>query len=394
MKTPPLNETFREMTAVFDELLASLSTLKGLGSLDLGHCGEGQLLQEALVSLVENYGVERCALFFVEVGSEHPATAVAWNNGTLKICSEGKNACCDEVSPLEVAFVDQVIRSGDVRICDDCLDDDELKPLATKDSPRSMLGAPLVVGGERVGALLLAASEPQRFGAWQQRFIPLFALFLGQAMMSSRLLHNLENQVRERTSQLENVLRETHELKERYQSLAMVDALTGLYNRRFFFSEGGLVVARALRYRHTATFVIIDLDFFKRVNDRYGHGVGDQVLKDVAEALRGQLRETDILARIGGEEFALILPETGIEGATELTGRLCKSVRDLVWSAKGEDFGITFSAGVVALPLPSESSEPRDLGCSDMLERLFSQADKALYDAKAQGGDRVEVGVL
>ena len=394
MKTPPLNETFREMTAVFDELLASLSTLKGLGALALGHCGEGQLLQEALVSLVENYGVERCALFFVEVGSEHPATAVAWCNGTLKICSEGKNACCDEVSPMEVAFVDQVIRSGDVRICDDCLDDDELKPLATKDSPRSMLGAPLVVGGERVGALLLAASEPQRFGAWQQRFIPLFALFLGQAMMSSRLLHNLENQVRERTSQLENALRETHELKERYQSLAMVDALTGLYNRRFFFSEGGLVVARALRYRHTATFVIIDLDFFKRVNDRYGHGVGDQVLKDVAEALRGQLRETDILARIGGEEFALILPETGIEGATELTGRLCKSVRDLVWSAKGEDFGITFSAGVAALPLTSESSEPRDLGCSDMLERLFSQADKALYDAKAQGGDRVEVGVL
>ena len=68
--TLPLNKTFQEMTAVFDELLSSLSTLQGLGSLDLGQCGEGKLLQEALVSLVENYGVERCALFFVEAGSE------------------------------------------------------------------------------------------------------------------------------------------------------------------------------------------------------------------------------------------------------------------------------------------------------------------------------------
>ena len=390
----PLNKTFQEMTAVFDELLASLSTLKGLGSLDLGLCGEGQLLQEALVSLVENYGVERCALFFVEVGRERPVAAVAWCNGTLKICSEGKNACRDEVPPLEGAFVDEVIRSGEVCICDDCLADDELKPLAAKGSPRSLLGAPLVVGGERVGALLLAASEPQRFGAWQQRFIPLFALFLGQAMMSSRLLHNLENQVQERTRQLENVLRETQELKERYQSLAMVDALTGLYNRRFFFSEGSLMVARALRYQHTATFVIIDLDFFKRVNDRFGHGMGDQVLKEVAEVLRGQLRETDILARIGGEEFVLILPETGVEGATELVERLRQSVRDLVWTAKGEDFGVTFSAGLAALPVPAESAEDHALGRSDMLEQLFSQADKALYEAKAEGGDRLKIAAL
>ena len=392
--TLPLNKTFQEMTAVFDELLSSLSTLQGLGSLDLGQCGEGQLLQEALVSLVENYGVERCALFFVEAGSERPVAAVAWCHGTLKICSEGGNACCDEVPPLEAAFVEQVVRSGEVCLCDDCLADDALNPLVKEGSPRSLLGAPLVVGGERVGVLLLAAFEPQRFGAWQQRFIPLFALFLGQAMMSSRLLHNLENQVRERTRQLENVLRETQELKERYQSLAMVDALTGLYNRRFFFSEGALLVARALRYRHTATFVIIDLDFFKRVNDRYGHGMGDQVLKDVADTLRSRLRETDILARIGGEEFAVILPETGIDGATELTERLRKSVRDLVWTAKGEDFGITFSAGLAALPAPSEHPEQQDLGRSDMLEQLFSQADKVLYEAKAQGGDRLKVGAL
>lgn len=392
--TLPLNKAFQEMTAVFDELLASLSTLKGLGSLDLGHYGEGQLLQEALVSLVENYGVERCALFFVEVGRERPAAAVAWNNGTLKICSEGNNACCDGVPPLEAAFVDQVIRFGEVRICDDCLADDELKVLAGKGSPRSLLGVPLVVGGERLGVLLLAASEPQRFGAWQQRFIPLFALFLGQAMMSSRLLHNLENQVRERTSQLENVLRETQELKERYQSLAMVDALTGLYNRRFFFTEGSLVVARALRYQHPATFVIIDLDFFKRVNDRYGHGMGDKVLRDVADTLRSRVRETDILARIGGEEFALILPETAIEGAIELTERLRKSVRGLVWTAKGEDFGVTFSAGLAALPVTSEPPEHHDLWCSDMLEQLFSQADKVLYEAKAQGGDRLKVSAL
>ncbi len=392
MKTTPLNKTFREMTAVFDELLASLSTLKGLGSLDLEQCGEGRLLQEALTSLVENYGIERCALFFVENGRERPVAAVAWYNSVLKFCGQGEEVCCDEVPPLEAAFVDRVIRSGEVRICDDCRGDDELEALIERDSPRSLLGAPLVVGGERVGVLLLVASEPQRFGAWQQRFIPLFALFLGQALMSSRLMHNLENQVRERTVQLEKVLRETHDLKEHYQSLAMVDALTGLYNRRFFFSEGSLVVARALRYRHAAAFMILDLDSFKRVNDCYGHGMGDQVLRDFAEALRRELRETDILARIGGEEFALLLSGTGIDGALELAGRLCRAVRALTWSVNGKSFGITFSAGVATLPLSSEPGELLDLGRSDMLEQLFSQADKALYEAKAQGGDRVLVG--
>jgi diguanylate cyclase (GGDEF)-like protein len=278
-----------------------------------------------------------------------------------------------------------------VQYCEDCLDDPDLQSLVEllgeRAIPRSILCAPVMVSGEAAGILMLVHPEPAAFGAWQQRFIPLFSLFLGQTLTSNRLLHSLESEVKERTGRLEKVLQETRQLKQHYQKLSLVDPLTGLYNRRFFFSEGNMVLARAVRYHHMAAFMVLDLDGFKRVNDVYGHGVGDMVLKDVAKALRSQLRDSDVLARIGGEEFALILPETGVVGAGELGERLLKAIRNLYWMVDESELRTTISGGAAALSLDKESADWAGLAHEDLLERLFSSADRAMYAAKKKGGN-------
>ncbi|MEJ2199877.1 MAG: sensor domain-containing diguanylate cyclase, partial [Desulfuromonadaceae bacterium] len=277
---------------------------------------------------------------------------------------------------------------------EDSLQDPRLQALGADQGrlPRSILCAPISASHEAAGVLLLSDPEPNAFGVWQQRFIPLFSLFLGQTLTTSRLLHSLENEVKERTLRLEKVLQETQHLKQHYQNLSLVDTLTGLYNRRFFFSEGHTLVARAIRSSHSVAFLVLDLDSFKQVNDQYGHGVGDMVLKDVAIALQAQLRESDVLARIGGEEFALILPETELAGAKELGQRLLNSIRNLRWVVDGELLRITISVGVAAMvPVSGNEDWSVPAAYEDLLEKLFSGADHAMYQAKRDGGDRVYV---
>jgi diguanylate cyclase (GGDEF)-like protein len=133
--------------------------------------------------------------------------------------------------------------------------------------------------------------------------------------------------------------------------------------------------------------MILDLDGFKRINDDNGHSVGDIVLKDVGEALRNQLRESDILARIGGEEFALILPETGVAGARDLGERLLSAIRNLRWMVDGRELRTTISGGIAALSAEGGTPDWSQFAQEDLLEKLFSTADRALYAAKEKGGD-------
>jgi diguanylate cyclase (GGDEF)-like protein len=395
MGNAPLIKTFHEMTSVFDEMLASLSTLQCLGSLELKFTDEQQLVREALVALVENYGVERCALFLLHNDKLQPAAGVEWKNGEIVGCTAAEDLNFANVSSIEIAVMERALEQGHLQFFDDCLHDSHLESLAVESKGgkviRSILCAPVAASHELVGVLLLSDPEPNAFGAWQQRFIPLFSLFLGQTLATSRLLHTLENEVKERTLRLEKVLHETQHLKVHYQKLSLVDTLTGLYNRRFFFAEAHTLVARAVRSRHSTAFLILDLDAFKRVNDRYGHKMGDIVLKDVAVALLGQLRESDVLARIGGEEFALILPETGVTGAAEFGNRLLNSIRSLHWVVDGHQLHITISVGVASMS-PVDGTEPwSPSGHEDLLEKLFSRADHAMYEAKGKGGDRLVV---
>lgn len=163
--------------------------------------------------------------------------------------------------------------------------------------------------------------------------------------------------------------------------LATTDALTGLANRRQFLDRMRLEFDRMKRYEGPpTTLLMLDLDHFKHVNDRHGHAVGDRVLRHFAELLRASQRRTDLAGRLGGEEFALLLPGTGIDSARQLAERLRERVAASPAPGDGGDVGLTVSVGVASLRASDTSPD-------DALKR----ADGAMYRAKAAGRDRVEI---
>ncbi|ADU96716.1 diguanylate cyclase [Thermovibrio ammonificans HB-1] len=172
-----------------------------------------------------------------------------------------------------------------------------------------------------------------------------------------------------------------HEFAKKASNLAMKDPLTGLFNRNYLrvFVEGKLL---ALWHRHRFPFSVamIDLDNFKRINDTYGHGKGDEVLKGLAKLLQGTLRGSDIAVRFGGEEILVVMPYTDKESAKKALERVRKLFKELDFEISQP---VTFSAGIASFPDDVESVIP--------LERLIKIADERLYRAKKMGKDRIVI---
>lgn len=163
--------------------------------------------------------------------------------------------------------------------------------------------------------------------------------------------------------------------------LATTDELTGLNNRRQFMTLGEREFQRANRHRHPLAVALFDIDHFKRINDTHGHDVGDIVLRDIARAARSALRETDIIGRIGGEEFAVLLPETSLETAAIVLDRLRAKMADRHQELGDTHVTCTVSIGVALL----------NQGKGENLELALNRADKALYFAKNNGRNKVAV---
>jgi diguanylate cyclase (GGDEF)-like protein len=163
-----------------------------------------------------------------------------------------------------------------------------------------------------------------------------------------------------------------------YEFLARTDPLTRLANRRHFLEVAEKELSRAERYGEHLAVLMMDVDHFKRVNDTYGHRIGDQVLSQLADRCRQELRDVDTMARVGGEEFALLLPETDSAGALEVADRLCRIMADTgVPLEAGLPLHFTVSIGVSARPET----------CTN-IDVLLSEADTALYRAKHSGRNR------
>ena len=177
--------------------------------------------------------------------------------------------------------------------------------------------------------------------------------------------------MQERTGELS---RANQQLRE----LATTDGLTGLLNRRAFMDEARHMFELAQRYQRPLSFLMVDADRFKQVNDTYGHQAGDVVLVQLARVIKDCLRGTDIVGRIGGEEFAVILPETSLEQTAELTERLLDRIRQTVIDVgEGRKLQVTVSIGVATVP-------PVALD----IEAVMKSADDQLYRAKQHGRDR------
>jgi diguanylate cyclase (GGDEF)-like protein len=172
---------------------------------------------------------------------------------------------------------------------------------------------------------------------------------------------------------------------KRYQDLlaarAQLDALTGLGNRAQFDGRLAQAVAAGKRYGRACALVMLDIDHFKRLNDSFGHPFGDRVLQSLGEVLAASVRPTDVACRFGGEEFALILDETGSEGGFAVAERVRQQISALALVAQGQRVRVTASFGIA-------SSDDCGGAKSADATRLLQMADEALYRAKRAGRDR------
>ena len=217
----------------------------------------------------------------------------------------------------------------------------------------SLLVLPLVSADEAIGTLTLASRERHRFRKDVREMLGVIA-----------------NQV---ATSLQNAM-----MYKKMETMATTDGLTGLTNHRTFQEGFANLLERSARHGHRAAVLLLDIDHFKKVNDTYGHPIGDEVLRQVAQVLRKAVRVIDIPARYGGEEFAVVLESTDLDGALKLAERIREDVGRLEVPTDKGPLRVTTSIGVAAFP-DDASEQPA----------LIERADMALYNAKQGGRNRV-----
>lgn len=227
---------------------------------------------------------------------------------------------------------------------------ENVHPLVLEPNIRSILAVPLIIENRVIGVLSV---QSFRDAAYDERHLALLTTIAQQVAVA-----------------LENA---------RHYQLATIDQLTGLYQRDYFFQRLSDEQRRAMRYGTSFSLLMLDLDSFKKINDRFGHFAGDRFLRSVGECLRGTLRASDIPCRYGGEEFCVLLPETDLPGAGVIAEKIRREIGGLRIAEGPHRLGTTLSIGVASFPTHFEGSLPG----------LLQKADLALYTAKREGKDRV-----
>jgi diguanylate cyclase (GGDEF)-like protein len=213
---------------------------------------------------------------------------------------------------------------------------------------RAYLGAPLISRGRVIGAIELRnRAGGQTFGRQEQEMVMGFVEPVAIA--------------------IDNAL-----LFQRSQELSVTDDLTKLYNSRFLNDTLAREVKRARRYGSQVSLIFLDLDGFKTVNDRHGHLVGSRTLIEIGQVVRDAVREIDVVSRYGGDEFTVVLPQTGPDGAKVIAERIRQAIAERVFMEKeGLAVRLTASIGVASFPRPCDSPE-----------ELIQAADRAMYKVK------------
>ncbi len=199
--------------------------------------------------------------------------------------------------------------------------------------------------------------------------------YLPKAQVSGKALQRIISNALEKAG----LKRETRMAQEKLEEMSVHDELTGMFNRRYFWEALDREISGAQRYGRGMALCMIDLDLFKRVNDTHGHLCGDRALQEFGRLLDDCIRKYDVGCRYGGEEFAVILPDTSLDKALSLCERFRKRVKEHEFTYEELALHITTSIGVAA----------RSAGDEITGRQLVDLADKALYQAKSQGRDKV-----
>jgi len=299
--------------------------------------------------------------YAVEVTGGEFALLLRWDStqraGRVEACSDRTPAVLREGPVSAASVAGAACEEGSAAFWEDARFFAERGGLLREDDGGVVAGSmavlPLMRGSHAIGALVVGASRPGVLRALEIRNGSVLSALAVNALEAAWEL--AESSLRSRT-----------------------DALTGLWNRRHFDEQLERVLNETDRFGGSCALVICDIDFFKKVNDTFGHDAGDVVLQRVAAVLRDGVRTVDVCARLGGEELALILPQTSWDGAAELSERLRQRIEMMAVAHAGVTIRVTMSAGVATYISGGESKGT-----------LFKRADEQLYAAKRGGRNRV-----
>ena len=261
-------------------------------------------------------------------------------------------------TPRSMAFCSHAIEGSDVMVVENALDDQRFaaNPLVTAaPNIRFYAGAPLCDGrGNNLGTLCVIDDKPRSLTPQQQHILEDLAAIVVDEL-------------------------ELHHANIELQRLATTDVLTGVNNRRQFLHLATTEISRSDRYQWPLSVLMVDIDHFKQVNDTYGHEIGDRTLAAVAEAMRKALRPESTLGRLGGEEFAVLLPQADRVAAKTAAERLRHAIEKLPIDLGKETIHVTVSIGI------------SDVTPDENIDQALQRADQALYQAKKAGRNRVVV---
>jgi two-component system, cell cycle response regulator len=234
--------------------------------------------------------------------------------------------------------------------------------LESRDLFESAAYLPLIRGGILIGAMLLISKDYHRY----------------QSSHGTDFLRKLSAMT---AVAIENCLNQ-----QRIKEIGFLDALTQVYNRRYFGLRFQDEIERSLRRNTDMSCMFLDVDFFKKVNDTYGHHIGDLVLTRMVSLIKEHIRASDIVARYGGEEFVVVLPETGIDVARDIAERLRQAVCDQTHQIEDQVLSISVSIGISGIVnIPGVDDKKAD----EIALQLLDKADKSLYRAKETGRNKV-----
>ena len=333
-----LDRTIRDLSVLYDisRAVSQIDNMK-------------QLLLEILERAIERVGAERGSIMLyvqdedllrlqVVRGLPDPIVEQRINSGEQE---------CKTFRPGD-GIAGTVFQTGEAYLSHDTSSDEKFAP-SGETRVESIACLPLICNDQPIGVLNITNKRESHFCSED---VEILAAIAGQAAL-------------------------TIEKADLYQ-LAITDELTGLYVRRYFYRRLDDELRRSNRYETTVSMVLLDIDHFKKFNDTHGHAAGDEVLKEVSKCMLQQCREIDVVSRYGGEEFAVLLPETPQEGALTAAERLRSSVEAAEVQYEGKTLKVTISLGVCEVA-----------GENNTREAIIGAADMALYHAKASGRNQV-----
>jgi diguanylate cyclase (GGDEF)-like protein/PAS domain S-box-containing protein len=371
-------KTIEEMLLKRAQELATVADVSTAVSFNLD---QGQLLQSVADLSKERFNLYHVHVYLLNEAGDALLLAAGAGEVGRQMVLQGRQIFLHQTHSL----VARAARARKGVIVNDIRQELDFFPHPLLPETRAELAVPIIVSDRLIGVLEVQANYINRFTEEDVRIMTTLAAQIAVAVQNARFFgehRQAEDELRRAKESLEVVNMELRYAFEHEQYMARTDALTGINNRHNLFELAEHEFEVSKRYQQPLSIILFDIDYFKRINDTYGHAVGDKMLERVVQVTRTQLRDVDIIGRYGGEEFVIILPVTTAQKAYLLAQRILENVAAIRLHTDHGPAAVTLSIGIAEI-----IHTPQD----ESVDNLIHRADEAMYAAKRAGRNRTVI---